>query len=272
MEDTHLLAVRQDGVLTLTLNRPERRNALSPQLYENLREQLSLAAADDAIGAVVLTGAGGAFCAGGDVARMADASAAETLSFEARANRLRRRAEICELLHEMPKLTLAMIRGAAVGAGLSIALACDMRIGDDTARLKTGFIDVGVPGDFGGHYFLPRIVGAARARELYLCSPLLDAGQAAALGLLNQKVAAEQLEAVVMAIARHCASHSRTAVGYMKRNLNDALGATLGEVLDAEAWRHVRCTETPEHRDAVRARAARRRTATGAEGGGATPA
>lgn len=247
-----LLKSNDGGVLVLTLNRPERRNAMSPELYEQLRAALEEAAVDAGVGAVVLTGAGGAFSAGGDVARMAGATA-ESLSFEQRVARLRRRAGISELLHRMDKPTIAMIRGPAVGAGLSMALACDLRFGDTTARLKTGFLQVAVPGDFGGHYFLPRIVGMAKARELYLGSPMLEAAEAHSLGLLNRLLEPDALEDTVMTLARQWADGPRTAIAHMKRNLNKALHAPLGEMLDAECWRHVRCTETADHREATAA-------------------
>ena len=154
-----LLRSVHEGVMTLVMNRPERLNALSPELYDQLAQALLEAKDNRQIGAVVLTGAGAAFCAGGDVARMAN-SPAETLSFEQKVARLRRRNQITELLHTLSIPTIAMIRGPAAGAGLSLALACDFRYADDSAKFKTAFINVGLPGDFGGHYFLPRIVGS----------------------------------------------------------------------------------------------------------------
>lgn len=279
-EGSQDLLQRQEGrLLVLTLNRPQRRNALSPALYAALLSALHAAAADDAIGAVVLTGAGSAFCAGGDVARMAaganaggDASAsggaandrpasgigagasgASPLSFEQKMAGLRHRTGICELLHTMPKPTIAMMRGPAVGAGLSLALACDLRYGDDTARLRTGFVNVGLSGDFGGHYFLPRLVGMAKARELYLVSPMLDAQAALGLGLLNAVFPAAALEAEVIGIAQGLASGPRTAIAHIKANLNDAAHLSLPDMLDRECWRHARCTETPDHREAAAA-------------------
>ncbi|WP_454691758.1 enoyl-CoA hydratase-related protein [Achromobacter aloeverae] len=281
------LLQRQEGrLLVLTLNRPARRNALSPGLYAALLRTLGAAAADDDVGAVVLTGAGGAFCAGGDVSRMAasagggngndsgngnagaadaadigggsrpnqDSSAgAPALSFEQKMAGLRRRTGICELLHTMPKPTIAMLRGPAVGAGLSLALACDLRYADTTARLRTGFVDVGLPGDFGGHYFLPRLVGMAKARELYFTSPMLDASAALALGLVNAVSEPDALEDAVMGVARRLADGPRVAIAHMKANLNDAAGLSLPEMLDRECWRHVRCTQTADHREAAAA-------------------
>ncbi|GAA4332450.1 enoyl-CoA hydratase [Pigmentiphaga soli] len=248
----HLLRDARDGVLLLTFNRPERRNAFSIELYEDLRGALQEAAAAPAIGAVVLTGAGGSFSAGGDVARMAG-SAAAPLPREERIAALRRRTQISELLHTMDKPCIAMIRGFAVGAALSIAMACDLRIADDTARLRTGFVNMGLSGDYGGHYFLPRLVGMAKARELYLTSPLLDAQAALQIGLLNQVVAPEALQDTVMTIASRLANGPRTAIACMKRNLNDGLRAPLSDLLDIEARRHALCTGTADHREAAQA-------------------
>ena len=161
--EQELIVRLEAGVLWLTLNRPDRRNALSPALYEALRDALEAAGRDPAVGAVVLAGAGGAFCAGGDMDRMRRQAESAPPSPAQRIAAMRGRTRIVEYLHGMPKPAIAMIRGAAVGAGLSLALACDLRYGDASARLRTGFIGAGVPGDFGGHYFLPRIVGLQTA-------------------------------------------------------------------------------------------------------------
>lgn len=248
-----LLQARNGGVLVLTLNRPERRNALSRPLYEALLGALNAAADDDQVGAVVLTGSGPAFCAGGDVVHMADNVGAQPLSFEERLRDLRRRTGICELLHTMRKPTIAMIRGHAVGAGLSLALACDLRYADTTARLRTGFVDMGLPGDFGVHHFLPRLVGMAKARELCLTSPLLEAPAAASLGLVNAVFEPDALAAAVMDVASRLADGPRTALAYIKDNLNDSSHLSLGEMVDRECWRQVRCMETADHREAARA-------------------
>jgi len=250
---SELLTILRDGVQLLVFNRPERRNAFNMGLYEKLRAALLEAAASPHVGSVVLTGAGGAFSAGGDVARMAGSTMEPLPPRTDRALALRRRTQIAELLHTMDKPTIAMIRGPAVGAGLSIALACDMRFADTSARLCTGFLNVGLSGDYGGHWFLPRLVGMAKARELYLNSPMLDAGAALDLGLVNQVMEPEALEDTVMGMARRLAAGPRTAIAYMKRNLNDGLRVSLEEMLDIEARRHVRCTETADHKEATRA-------------------
>jgi len=254
MEQSQELIIQKDdsGVLWLTLNRPERRNALSPALYEALYAALVQAEQDNEIGTVVLTGAGAGFCAGGDVSRMNQARQHAGSESE-RISALRQRTRIVERLHNMPKPTIAMIRGAAVGAGLSLALACDLRYGDPSAKFRTGFVNVGLPGDFGGHYFLPRIVGPAKARELYLRSSMLAADQAARIGLLNQVFSAEALEMEVASIACAIAQGPQPAIRNIKANLNDGLALGLSDLLDQECIRHVECADSPDHKEAVRA-------------------
>src|SRR3954471_7135645 len=164
--DQHLIESIADGVATLTLNRPDRLNALSAPIMDGLLDAVPRLSADSAVGVVVVTGAGRAFCAGGDVKRMAD-EPDERNAPDAVA-KLRARMEISRLLHEIPKVTIAMVNGPAAGAGLAIALACDLRIAGESARFVTAFAKVGFSGDFGGSYFLSKLVGTGRARELIL--------------------------------------------------------------------------------------------------------
>ena len=175
-----LLESVQDGIATLTMNRPEARNALTPEMMTALREALPRLAADGSVRAVVLTGAGNAFCAGGDVKRFAERAAAGgmEMTFDERVNDLRVRMDVSRILHEMPKPTLAVIPGAAAGAGLSMALACDMRIAAADSKLTTAFSRVGLSGDFGGSFFLTQIVGAALARELFFTGRVLSGEEA----------------------------------------------------------------------------------------------
>jgi 2-(1,2-epoxy-1,2-dihydrophenyl)acetyl-CoA isomerase len=249
--DEVLLEKVEDGILTLTMNRPDRLNALSWEMCDRLIRALQRAAADRAVGAVVLTGAGRAFCAGGDVKAMAEAQGES--SYEERVADLRRRMESARLLHEMPKPTIASVRGPAAGAGLSLALACDFRIAGEDARFTTAFAKVGLSGDFGGTYFLTKILGTAKARELYLLSPMLGAKEALALDLVMKVVPDAGLEDETRALARQLASGARIALGYMKQNLTYAETATLAQVMDAEAMRHTRCTGTEDHREAANA-------------------
>jgi len=248
-----LLEVVKDGVALLTLNRPDRLNALSPAMLEALLEALPRLAADAEVGVVVLTGSGRGFCAGGDVTAMAEGRESGGDTLEDKAQALRARMEASRWLHEMPKPTIAMVRGAAAGAGLSLALACDLRVAADGARFATAFARVGYSGDFGGSYFLSQLVGTAKARELYFTADILDAGQALALGLVNRVVPDARLEDETLALARRLASGPRIAYRYMKRNFNAAETAGLAPMLDLEAWHHTRCGMTEDHREAARA-------------------
>ena len=164
-----LLETIEGGIATLTMNRPEARNALTRPMMAALSEALPRLAADAAVRLVVLTGSGNAFCAGGDVKGFARnaAGAPATVTFDHKVTDLRARMEVSRWLHEMPKPTLAVIPGPAAGAGLSLALACDLRLAANDAKLTTAFSKVGLAGDFGGSYFLNHLVGAARAREMY---------------------------------------------------------------------------------------------------------
>jgi 2-(1,2-epoxy-1,2-dihydrophenyl)acetyl-CoA isomerase len=246
-----LIEAIADGVATLTFNRPERLNALSAPIMEGLLEALPRLAADKAVGAVVLTGAGRAFCAGGDVKRMAEEPDARKADNAVAL--LRSRMEISRLLHEMPKPTIAMVNGPAAGAGLAMALACDLRIAGESARFVTAFAKVGFSGDFGGSYFLSKLVGTGKARELYFTAEPLDAAQALALGVVNRVVPDAELVAATMAFARKLAAGPRIALAAMKQNFNAAENGTLAELLDLEARRQVETGRTEDHKEAAKA-------------------
>jgi 2-(1,2-epoxy-1,2-dihydrophenyl)acetyl-CoA isomerase len=249
-----------DGVATFTLNRPERRNALTPQMLDGLARGLATVEVDDEVGAVVLTGAGGAFCSGGDVKAMAERNApsaggsARGSSLDARIHgqRLSQRATSGRIW-DMPKPTIAAIPGAAAGAGLSLALACDLRYAVEGAVLTTAFARVALSGDYGGTWFLSRLVGTAKARELYYFSERLSAEEAQALGLVNAVFSSEEFADEVAARARRLAEGPRTAYRYMKENLNRAVHGELGEALDLEATHHIHTTLTADHREAAQA-------------------
>jgi 2-(1,2-epoxy-1,2-dihydrophenyl)acetyl-CoA isomerase len=241
-----------DGLLTIVLNRPERRNALNAELCGLLVEALERAAGSSEVRAVLLRGAGGTFCVGGDVKAMAESNAPE-MGMDDRVRQLRSRMEASRLLHDMPKPTVAAIAGAAAGAGLALALACDLRIAGESAKITTAFGKVGLSGDFGGTYFMTRLVGSARARELYLTSPILGARQALDVGLVTRVVADDQVDAAGAELARSLANGPTATFGHMKHNLNLAEHAALGECLDNEAWRHIVCMTTADHREAATA-------------------
>ncbi len=248
-----LLETIEGGIATLTMNRPEARNALSVQMFDGLSEALPRLANNPAVRLVVLTGAGAAFCSGGDVKGFARRASGEAsaMTFDHKVTDLRARMEICRWLHEMPKPTLAVISGPAAGAGLSMALACDMRIAADDAKLTTAFSKIGVSGDFGGSYFLNHLVGAAKAREMYFTAQVVSGAEAQRIGLVNRAVPAAQLPEAARVWAAELAALPTVAVGYMKRNLNVGLRGSLADVLDVEAIHMIRTFETADHKSAA---------------------
>jgi 2-(1,2-epoxy-1,2-dihydrophenyl)acetyl-CoA isomerase len=249
-----LLSVLNDGVLTLTLNRAEARNAMTEAMNEALAEQLAWAELDSSVKCVVLTGAGKGFCSGGDVKAMSNRGANLPLTIDALIHRQRvnQRATVGQLF-KMPKPTLAALPGAAAGAGLGLALACDLRIMATTAFLTTSFARVGYSGDFGGTYFLTQLVGSAKARELYYLSERVSADEALRLGIVNWICPADELKTRTDEIAHRLAAGPTVAFRYMKENLNRAMGGEIDECLDLEATHHVHCGATEDHREAVKA-------------------
>ncbi len=252
-----LLVELQSGILKLTMNRPEARNAMTGEMMAALHEAAVDAAANPEVRCLVLTGAGSAFCAGGDVkgqaANAKARSSGQTFSVENRVYGLRQAMETARLLSEMPKPTLAVIPGAAAGAGLSLALACDMRIAAEKAKITTAFSKVGASGDYGGSYFLPRLVGAAKARELYFTADVITGAEAARIGMVNYAFEGDDLEAEATMWAEKLAALPTVAVGYMKKNLNAAGEASLSQVLDMEAEHMVRSMMTEDHANAAAA-------------------
>lgn len=249
-----LLHRLEDRVAIITLNRPERLNAMTKDMMRALVSLLAECAADDRVGCVVLTGAGRAFCAGGDVrVQAATAASGSTETPEQRTDGLRASMEASRLLHEMPKPTIAMLNGVAAGAGLSLALACDLRLAGRSARMTTAFAKVGLSGDYGGTWFLTQLVGSARARELYFTSDVLDAGRMEALGLANRVVADEELEYETLTLAGRLANGPGVAFRYMKRNLNVAEHGDLAAGLDSEAFGMLRCRASEDHKEASQA-------------------
>jgi 2-(1,2-epoxy-1,2-dihydrophenyl)acetyl-CoA isomerase len=253
---TDLLATLENGVLTLTLNRPQARNAMSRAMNEALQQQLAQAELDPAVRCIVLTGAGNAFCAGGDVKGMAASGdgtvGALTIDQAIHRQRLNQRGTAGKLF-TMPKPTIAALPGAAAGAGLSLALACDLRVMASSAILTTAFARVGFSGDYGGTYFLTQLVGAAKARELYYLSERVSADEALRLGLVNWVCEPDALAARTREIARRLAQGPTVAYRYMKENLNRALSRDVDDCMDLEATHHIHCGQTEDHREAARA-------------------
>lgn len=253
-----LTAYVEDRVAVVTMSRPERRNALSLPMLTAMSRVIPAVAADPEVRCVVLTGAGGAFCAGGDVKAFASGEGLEgTFEDRVREQQFAHR-HVTLALYEMAKPTVALLPGPAAGAGLSFALACDLRYAVDTAVITTAFARVGLPGDFGGSWLLTRIVGTARARELFYLSPRLDAARALELGLFTDIFPAADLATEAMKVARDLAAGPGAAYGYMKANLNRAVTHGLPEYLDAEAIAQIRCRDTADHLEAATAFAEKR--------------
>jgi len=248
-----LVAERRDGVLWLTLNRPAKLNALSEPMISGLLDELAHAAKDPAVGAVVLTGAGRGFCSGGDIGAMQSRNDGPAPSVEERASALRRSEEVVMLLHDIPKVTIAAVNGPAAGAGLGIALGCDLRIASDAARFGTAFARVGFSGDFGGTWLLSKLVGPAKARELFFLAEVFGADEALKLGIVNRVVPAASLADETAALARRIASGPTVAYAYMKANLNLADSCDLRTILDRESLTQTLAGRTEDHREAVSA-------------------
>lgn len=252
----HLLADLTGGILTLTFNRPEARNALSSELLQALGSQLADGEINPEVRCVVITGTGAAFCAGGDVKAMSETNsngAKSTLDTLIQRQRLNQRATSARL-YKMPKPTLAVLPGPAAGAGLSIALACDLRIMSSTAFMTTAFAKVGFAGDYGGSLFMSQLVGTAKARELYFLSDRISAKEAEDLGLTNWVVEPEALQESAAGIAQKLANGPTVAYSYMKENLARALtSADVHDCLDLEASHHIHCGGTDDHKNAVEA-------------------
>lgn len=241
----------ENGVLTLTLNRPERKNALNQEMLELLLAALQRAALDPAVRCVLMTGAEGSFCVGGDVkAFAAGGGAGGGLPMDQRAAGLRNSMECSRLLHEMPKPTIAAIEGAAAGAGLSLAMACDFRIAGETAKLTTAFAKVGLSGDFGGTYFLSQLVGPAKAKELYLSSPVLSGAQAEKMGIVSRAAPDSDVMKEARALAQQFASGPTVTYGLIKKNFISAEAGALKTAFDAEALHHSLASATEDHKEA----------------------
>jgi 2-(1,2-epoxy-1,2-dihydrophenyl)acetyl-CoA isomerase len=255
-----LLATREDGILTLTFNRPSARNALTTFMLQKLGAELAAAELDPSVRCIVLTGVGNAFCAGGDVKAMAAGHAAgEAVDHNLRTDRQRASHRATSLrLYEMSKPTIAMIPGPAAGAGFSLALACDVRIAADTAIMTSAFAKVGLSGDYGGTYLLTQLVGTAKARELYLLADKIDMAEAQRLGIVNWVVSVDELEAKTREIAMRFATGPSVAHRLIKDNLNRALKSSFAECLDMESANMAEARRTEDHKEASTAFAQKR--------------
>lgn len=251
---SQLLCVIRDKVAIITLNRPEARNALSDQLSPALRRMIKERSEDARVGALLITGAGAAFCSGGDVKGMGDNSAKKDWTPEQRIAELKERHQgLAGVLTKVRKPTIAALPGAAAGAGLAIALACDIRIAAQSAFASAGYARIGLSGDYGIAWLLTRTVGSAVARELMFTADRVDSARALTLGLFNRVVPDERLHDESFAFAKSLADGPQTALRLMKDNLDEAASIDHATAIDREAERLVVSSRTEDHREAVRA-------------------
>jgi enoyl-CoA hydratase/carnithine racemase len=257
-----LLAEIRDRVAILTLNRPEARNALSDHLTPALRRMIKRFGDDVDVGSMLITGTGSAFCAGGDVKGMGQGSTKAEMTFEQRVDDLRvKQRALTGALVAVRKPTIAAIPGPAAGAGLALALACDIRVAAQSAILTTGYARIGLSGDYGIAWLLTRLAGFSRAREMMLLSERVDARRAEALGLVNRVVPDAELRETAFAIAASLAEGPAIAFGHMKDNLDHAMMSGFLDSLDYEAENMVRTARTLDHKEAVRAFVEKRKAA-----------
>ena len=251
-----LLCVIRDRVAIVTLNRPEARNALSDRLTPALRTMIKTCGENPEVGALLITGAGTAFCAGGDVKGMGANRDPNKLamSYDEKVADLQERQRLLTgALIAVRKPTIAALPGAAAGAGLAIAMACDLRIAAESAFVSTGYLKVGLSGDYGIAWLLTRLVGTSRARELMFTSDKVDAARCAAIGLVNRVVPGAKLQDEAFALAKSMAEGPTIALRYMKDNLDEALLFDFATARDHEAERLIRTSMTADHREAVQA-------------------
>jgi 2-(1,2-epoxy-1,2-dihydrophenyl)acetyl-CoA isomerase len=271
MSEEILLSELKDHVLTLTLNRPKQRNALNPPLMRALHDALEDAAEDARVRVVVLRGAGQDFCAGGDIAAAKDANEKKELSAEEKVeeelrkaqrgpnsseymlNWLARSSDSSRLLNQIPKPTIAVLHGNVVGAGVGLATGCDFRVVADDTRFLASFIRVGYSGDFGGSYFMTKLVGPAKAREFYMLNERIDAQEAARLGLVTRLTTAEQADAAAQELAAKLAAFPPIALRYMKKNINTATDYPLERSFEVEVMNQHRAGATEDSKEAIRA-------------------
>lgn len=244
-----VLLERAGAVATLTLNRPDRRNALDLTMRGELLEALDVLEGEPEVRVVVLTGAGGHFCAGGDVKMMRehDDTAAEGRARVESLNRLVRR------LVDYPRPTIAMVDGSAVGAGLNLALCCDLIVAADRARFGEVFARIGLIPDGGGTWLLSRVVGLARARELIFTADIIDAAEALRIGLVNRVVPAADLAAATRDLAQRIAAGPPAALAMAKRLVNQAATSDLAAALTLEAFAQGLAITSADHREGLQA-------------------
>jgi len=247
-----LIKVTQDcGVVTITLNRPERLNAFVGHMRRDLAEALEEAGSDPHVRVVVLTGAGRAFCAGGDVHFMAEL--VERNDPEEFARLLGAARRVILTIRHMTKPVIASINGVAAGAGFNLALACDLRIASSDATFSQSFVKLGFHPDWGGTYFLPRVVSSNKACELFFLGDAISADEAYRLGLLNRVVPPEQLESETLKLAQRLCDAPGISIAAAKNAVYISEQDSLEQMLQYEVDAQLRCFDSEDAREGVRA-------------------
>ena len=250
-EDLKVEVKNRVGILTM--NRPDKLNALTPAMGTAAVAALREMANSPEVGAVILTGAGRGFCAGGDVSAMQRGEEISGATLEQQVDHLREGHQWPWLLYNLPKVTIAVVNGPVAGAGLGIAMSCDLRIASDQARLGTAYARVGYGGDYGSTWQLTRLVGEAKAKELFFLPDMISAEEAHKIGLVNRVVPHDKLWEEAMAVAERIASGPLVSYRYMKANINASTEVDFRTMLDREAETHLRCGQTADHQEGVRA-------------------
>jgi enoyl-CoA hydratase/carnithine racemase len=251
VSEAQVLFAVEDGVGTITLNRPGRLNAFAGEMREELGRIFDAAASDDRIRVLMVTGAGRGFCTGADVEYMR--SLLTRGAWEEARELVAIGARVVSTIQALPKPVIAAINGPAAGGGANLALACDIRIASNRASIGQTFNRIGLHPDWGGTYFLPRLVGPAKALELILTAEMVDAAEGARLGLFNRVVAHERLMEESWQLAQQLAAKPPIALALAKRACAMSLGATLEMMLSVEMEHQTRCFQTNDAQEGIRA-------------------
>jgi enoyl-CoA hydratase/carnithine racemase len=246
-----LLEAKHDGIATLVMNRPDRLNALNNELAMAINDALGRIAEDDTVRVVVITGAGRAFCAGGDLGALGKGR--QTGATHELEPLLRAGMQMVLKMRTMPQPVIAAVNGAAAGAGMNIALAADIRIAAEESTFGQNFAKVGLFPDYGGTFFLPQLVGASKAAELFYTGDMIDAKTALALGIVNQVVPAAQLEATVKTLAQKIAQGPPLPIRAAKKVLFASEEKELSKALDTEVREQIRCYLSDDCNEGIRA-------------------
>jgi enoyl-CoA hydratase/carnithine racemase len=251
VEYRDIVFTKKAGVATITLDRPDKRNSFSPDMIAGIQGAVADASADNGVRVLVITGAGPAFCTGGDVTAMADRFTGRQA--EAGRDATAEGVPLYRLIHQFPKPTIAAVNGVAVGGGFEMALACDIRIASDRARFSEAFIKRGIMPAGGGTYLLPRLVGVDKACLMIWTGDMIDAAEAGRIGLVTRVVPHEELGSAVADLADKLAKAAPLAVRAAKNAIYRGLGTDLSSALDWAAARQVELTATKDHEEGSRA-------------------